>query len=144
MKTLSLLGPFLSMYFTLGILMDFLIPQYTWELLRPLFSCVSPFPSSSMVLSLSVVPCSRLLCLIPLPLNDFSKSCLGNGPRPGNVLSRSKQRETFVQILEGADRQVKTQNHNALRFVLLSLALATCSRVVSCHTHGHFFVVVVV
>ena len=93
-----------------------------------------PNPFISMILSLCLVPkvvsFSRLLFVIPLALNTFNKAVQEMASALGNALSRMKQRETFVQVLDGATREVKTHNHNALRirFILLPLALATCTR----------------
>lgn len=64
-------------------------PVYMGAFTIPILLCISfpnPFLSMALILFLipSVVPFSRLLCLIPLTLNAFSKNCPRSGPSPGN------------------------------------------------------------
>lgn len=74
------LRPFLNAQPALCMNVAFLIPQYTWELLKdpvPIYISFSHYfprlPGLSVAVP-SVAPCLRLMQLIPVPLNAFSKS----------------------------------------------------------------------
>lgn len=149
-KVLGLLGTFLSMCLALGIVMAFLIPYYTWELFinkqtRPYFSMYLLFQSLSMIVNLSI-SCPKCCPLLVAAVSSiftfkqYQQKLPGKQPQPWEGYEKDKTQGNLCAGPRGSHR--RGHNHRVLRFVLLSLALAGCTRIVGCHLHGHLFGVV--
>lgn len=90
-----------------------------------------------LLFALSVIPCTRRLCLVYFPLNAINKCCPGGCSITEKVPRWAKQRQAPSPVPQGTSRQVKPQNHNFLRAKSITLLVPVShTRNMGCHSRG--------